>query len=413
MPGLVIGVPTLGRPVSLDWAFAFKSINPPINYNTVFSIIHSRPVAEARNEIVKEAIKQNAKYLWFIGDDTINPPHTLRQFIFRMENVLDCGVVGGVYCSKSDPPAPLVFRGNGEGSFWDWKFGEFFEVTGLGMDCTMIRVELLKQMQPPWFVTIDKEDFLDAKNNAEMWTEDLYFFHRIAKETKYKVYCDASVIAQHVDIYTGKVYSLPPNSLPLRQPITNCNEKKVIDLGCGPLYRDFPEGKPIRVDINEACNPDYRADVRNLPFANDEFDVVFSSHVLEHFNRDEHSKVLDEWIRILKPNGEIRLILPNIMWAARHLIDNKNLDLDKHILNVLYGAQMNPYDFHYNGFTPRTISELLVSKNLIVQSIEEEGYNMFITATKRVYEGENLKERSRVDKPEIEIRDATATDSPS
>ena len=38
-PGLVVGLPTLGRPVTLDWALAFKSLNPPINFNSLFQIL--------------------------------------------------------------------------------------------------------------------------------------------------------------------------------------------------------------------------------------------------------------------------------------------------------------------------------------------------------------------------------------
>ena len=37
-PGILIAIPTLGRPVNLDWALAFKALNPPINYNINFSI---------------------------------------------------------------------------------------------------------------------------------------------------------------------------------------------------------------------------------------------------------------------------------------------------------------------------------------------------------------------------------------
>ncbi len=376
MSGLLIGVPTLNRPLTLDWAMAFKSLNPPINYNTIFSVVKGKPVAEARNLMCEEAIKHNCKYILFIGDDTIIPNHALKQFIFRMENTPDCGVVGGVYFSKTDPSAPLVFKGNGEGSYWDWKVGEFFNVTGLGMDCTMIRVDILKEVSKPWFHTKEVDTFLDAINSVELWTEDLYFLHKVTEETKWKVYCDAGVIADHVDVYTGRVYSLPHYSLPTRNLAIPKDEKKVVDLGCGHIWREFPEcTKPVRVDIDEGCRPDYRCDVRTLPFANEEFDIVFSSHVLEHFSRDEHHFVLAEWLRILKPTGELRLVLPNIMWAAEQLVKRQG-EFTNDILNVFYGGQMNKFDFHYNGFTPKYLKDLLHSKGYFVSSWKEEGYNI-------------------------------------
>lgn len=385
MSGLLVGIPTLGRPVTLEWAFAFKSINPPINYNTLFAIIHGKPVAEARNEICKEAIKQNCKYVLFIGDDTITPPHTLRQLIYRMEQDPMLGVVGGVYFSKSEPPAPLVFRENGSGSYWDWKIGEYFEVTGLGMDATLIRVELLQEMDKngstgQWFKTIDSDQFLDGKNAAEMWTEDLYFLKRVKDETKFKIYCDASIIARHVDVSTGKIYTLPAYSLPTRQLQHEQNSKKIVDLGCGQIKREFAEGVPVRVDLDESCDPDYRADVANLPFGNEEFDIVFSSHVLEHFARSIQNAVLDEWIRILKPDGELRLVLPNLMWAVKKLYEAPETTDDVHIWNVIYGGQSNLLDYHYNGFTPARITALLRDKHFEIIKMEESGYNLILTA---------------------------------
>lgn len=384
--GLVIGVPTLeSRPITLDWAFAFKSIHPPINYNTVFSVVKNHPVHIARNMIVEEALRSNAKYLLFIGDDTIPPPHMLRQFIFRMEQDESVGVIGGVYFSKSDPSFPLVFRGNGSGAYWDWKVGEYFEVTGLGMDATMLRMDMVKEMKKPYFHTEDSDQFLDGINNAVMWTEDLWFLRKVKEETQYKIMCDSGVICDHVDVRTGRKYSIPPYSLPTRRLEVKKDLLSVLDIGCGPIYREFPEcDKPVRVDINEAWNPDYRCDVRQLPFGMNSFDIVFSSHVLEHFPRAEWEGVLTEWVRVLKPYGELRLVLPNIEWAAERVVRG---EIDDNVLNVLYGAQSNKWDFHYNGLTPKRLEVALAKLGLTDFKCENDaGYNMIISAR---FAGEN------------------------
>ena len=338
--GVVIGIPTLGRPVTLAWASAYKSLTPPININMIVAQINGAPVAEARNAIAEEALKVNAKYLFYLGDDVVVPPHTLRQMITRMENNPEIGVIGGVYCSKSDPPAPLVFRGNGEGSYWEWKIGEFFEVTGLGMDCTLIRMDLFKELPRPWFKTIDTNGFEDGINKADAWTEDLYFLKQVAEKTSAKIFCDASIICTHEDSMGGRSYTLPPNCLPLRKAATG--ELSVIDIGSGPIYRDYQGHAAVRVDIREDVKPDYRCDVRNLPFASRSFDVVMSSHVLEHFNRAQWQGVLAEWLRLVNTEGMIILDLPNIAWAAHRMVVDKIIDND--VLNVLYGAQSYPQD---------------------------------------------------------------------
>jgi hypothetical protein len=267
-PGLLIGIPTLGRPVPMEWALAFKAMNPPINFNVNFMIVKGKEVADARNDIVRQAIAVDAKYLFFLGDDTVPPAHTLRQLLMRIENTEDCGVVGGVYCSKSDPPSPLVFRGNGAGAYWDWKIGEFFEVTGLGNDCTLFKTEVFKKISEPWFATLDKDQYLDGINQAESWTEDLYFFEKLRKETDYKVYCDAFVICEHWDVYGNKVYKLPADSLPMRRKGTTGRQKVLL---LHPSFKPPENTDYVSFGFEGA---DYRGSLEAMPFDAQEFDII-------------------------------------------------------------------------------------------------------------------------------------------
>jgi predicted SAM-dependent methyltransferase len=305
-----------------------------------------------------------------------------------MENNPTIGIIGGVYCSKSDPPAPLVFRGNGTGSYWDWKVGEFFEVTGLGMDCTLVRTSIFRQLSEPWYKTTKSDQFENGINKADEWTEDLYFLNRVSTETDFKIYCDATILCDHEDAYSGKKWNLPAYSLPTRKAAFADNEPRIVDIGCGEFKRDFNGIKPIRVDIREECAPDYRCDVRNLPFADGSFDIVFSSHVLEHFDRMSWKSVLAEWTRLVATNGKLVLVLPNIMWAAQRMVNDKIIDND--VLNVLYGAQSNPFDYHYNGLTPERVAEGLESLGFEIKKTEHQYYNMSIEATRRESKGQEL-----------------------
>lgn len=47
----------------------------------------------------------------------------------------------------------------------------------------------------------------------------------------------------------------------------------------------------------------------NLPFKNEVFDYVFSSHVIEHFF--DPIKAIEEWFRVLKKGGYIFMIIPH------------------------------------------------------------------------------------------------------
>jgi len=121
----------------------------------------------------------------------------------------------------------------------------------------------------------------------------------------------------HYDLSSGIGYNLPEDSKPVKHLQTNVKgEKKVLDLGSnisGEKY-ECKEGKTISCDSDYMTYPgvtaDYRCDLRKLPFNNDEFDIVYSS-CLEAFSEYEHVDLLKEWLRVVKPKGEFRLVVDN------------------------------------------------------------------------------------------------------
>jgi hypothetical protein len=303
-PGILIGIPTLGRPVNLDWALAFKALNPPINYNINFSIIKGAEVGAARCEFARQAIERDVKYLFMLGDDVIPPPHAIRQLIFRMENDSNLGVVGGVYCSKTEIPYPLIFKGNGQGAYWDWKIGEYFECTGMGMDCTLIRTDCLRQISIPLFKTCDNDQYLDGVNNAESWTEDLYFCKKVLEETNYKIKIDTAIMCEHFDVYSGRVYTLPKGSLPFRQKVINKDKKALV---LGPLIDLVDESYEIvRCSDSGDIGADYRCSFDNLPFDTEQFDWVIVTQPIDRMP----DVAIVEWKRVSK--GKISFNVPEI-----------------------------------------------------------------------------------------------------
>lgn len=64
-------------------------------------------------------------------------------------------------------------------------------------------------------------------------------------------------------------------------------------------------------------------DLRNgIPFDNNTFDVVYSSHFLEHIDRDSVSLVLKECYRVLKPNGTIRVVVPDLQFLISRYVSS-------------------------------------------------------------------------------------------
>lgn len=74
----------------------------------------------------------------------------------------------------------------------------------------------------------------------------------------------------------------------------------------GPL-RTLHGRRYVTVD---AFNPgaDLQADLKDLPMSDDTFDVVLTSHVLEHIQDDD--RAIAELVRVLKPGGWALILVP-------------------------------------------------------------------------------------------------------
>lgn len=72
--------------------------------------------------------------------------------------------------------------------------------------------------------------------------------------------------------------------------------------------------------------PDFRHDLNSgtfFPLANNVVDNYYCSHTLEHINPENLFLVLDEMHRTLKPNGSVRIVVPDIKLAIKAYLDGR------------------------------------------------------------------------------------------
>mgnify|MGYP003134570800 CR=1 FL=1 len=125
-----------------------------------------------------------------------------------------------------------------------------------------------------------------------------------------------------------------------------------LHLGCGNVHLDGW----LNVDITEGSSVDRLDDVSTLETIVDEScDIIYASHVLEHFDREEYASVLSVWYNKLKPGAVLRLAVPDIQ-SAFAWYNGKNLD---ELLGIFYGGQRSPYDYHKMGFDEHSLSSKL------------------------------------------------------
>jgi predicted SAM-dependent methyltransferase len=81
------------------------------------------------------------------------------------------------------------------------------------------------------------------------------------------------------------------------------------------------------------------------------------THVLEHFPMGETQRVLRTLHGLLAEGGKLYLEVPNLFWHCEEILLNPT---NRQMVEYMYGGQLNPYDYHYTGFTPELLNEELV-----------------------------------------------------
>lgn len=111
----------------------------------------------------------------------------------------------------------------------------------------------------------------------------------------------------------------------------------------------------INVDIRYLKGVDVVEDIRYLrSFKEDSIDVIYACAVLEHVIRWEYCNVLQRWYDILKPNGILRISVPNFEAIVEHYIEHKDLNL---MIGMLYGGQDYEQNFHHMCWDFKTLSQ--------------------------------------------------------
>ena len=131
-----------------------------------------------------------------------------------------------------------------------------------------------------------------------------------------------------------------------------------LHLGCG---KRFLQGY-THVDLADFEHIDYKIPVEDLSIFQDEtIDLIYASHVLEYFDREQVESVLKEWRRVLKFGGKLRIAVPNFKNLIK--VYETTGDIDK-ILGPLYGKWSisdSKSVYHKTVYDEKKLSDTLLS----------------------------------------------------
>lgn len=102
---------------------------------------------------------------------------------------------------------------------------------------------------------------------------------------------------------------------------------KYLNLGCGSHYSNMPEW--TNLDFVSTGEGVIAHDLlEGIPFENESFDLVYHSHVLEHFSKEDGNNFITECFRVLKPGGIIRIAVPDLEQITKNYLKCLNTGLD-------------------------------------------------------------------------------------
>lgn len=95
---------------------------------------------------------------------------------------------------------------------------------------------------------------------------------------------------------------------------------KLINIGCGYNYHKYW----INLDLYESSLVKYQNIKNDLPFSDNSVDVIYHSHVLEHLDKNEAKKFINNCYKVLNLGGIIRIAVPDLEQICVEYLKNLN-----------------------------------------------------------------------------------------
>jgi hypothetical protein len=201
--------PTPGTTLDLQVVFqSWLALAMPMNQKVQRLGIARGEVGKAYNAAVEMILRDSIQWKYMLTVETDNLPP--RDGLLKLyESVDKFDVIGGLYWMKGplgtahiygrpptqeDPDREIDFKP--QVPLPD----QLQPCNGLGMGFTLFNVDMFRQIEGPWFKTVDK-----IGESGFEGTQDLFFFHKAGK-AGYKFACDTRVKVGHIDFESRKIW---------------------------------------------------------------------------------------------------------------------------------------------------------------------------------------------------------------
>ena len=139
-----------------------------------------------------------------------------------------------------------------------------------------------------------------------------------------------------------------------------------LHLGCGSI--NHPAF--INIDGIPASHIHYVGRIDKLsPFQDNSVDLIYACHCLEHFSHRQVLNVLQDWCRVLKMNGVLRVSVPDFNSMVNlYLAAGRDI---QYVLEPITGGQDYKYNYHMTIFNEESLKSIFIEAGFTkVQSWE-------------------------------------------
>jgi predicted SAM-dependent methyltransferase len=111
-----------------------------------------------------------------------------------------------------------------------------------------------------------------------------------------------------------------------------------LHLGCGKRILDGW----VHIDTSDYDHIDFNQSISDLSmFSDNTVEIIYCSHALEYFDRDQAFNVLKEWGRVLTDSGTLFIAVPDFVSLAQIYSETGKL---KNIIGPLFGKMKSGID---------------------------------------------------------------------
>jgi len=146
-----------------------------------------------REKLIDEAIKMEADYVLWLDSDMMFPSNVVLKLLAHNKDIVACN-----YMKRSLPMKTVAYTDLND---WDsWvpmePQEELVKVKGIGMGCILMKTEVFKKLEKPYFEFRFKEDTKD-------WFGEDFILQDKIQKVGYEIFVDTilSMEIKHVGIY--------------------------------------------------------------------------------------------------------------------------------------------------------------------------------------------------------------------